>query len=83
MPDNSTHMRAGQRLGTGRITTPRKRSRIGTSGRLRPSHSKPGTWAVVQVWNGAVLATFDDEAQARAAISSADDEEIVILHVET
>jgi hypothetical protein len=33
------------------------------------------------VWDGAVLATFDEEARAREAISSADDDEVVVLRI--
>jgi len=46
-----------------------------------PSLSKPRKWALVQVWNGAVLATFDDETSARNANSNADDDEVVVLQV--
>jgi hypothetical protein len=37
----------------------------------------------VQVWNGAVLATYDDEASARDAIGGVDDDEVVLLHIDT
>ena len=40
-------------------------------------------WALVQVWNGAILARFDDEASARKAMSCADDDEVVVLYVNT
>ena len=40
-----------------------------------------GRWALVQVWDGAVLATYDDEVSARDAIIGADDDEVVVLHV--
>jgi hypothetical protein len=33
------------------------------------------------VWDGAVLATFDDEARAREALSRTDDDEVVVLCV--
>jgi len=46
---------------------------------VRQSHSGPRRWAVVQVWNGAVLATFADEASARKAMSRANDDEVVVL----
>ncbi len=44
-------------------------------------HTSTGEWVLVQVWTGAVLARFDDEVSARAAISRVDDDEIVVLHV--
>jgi len=40
-----------------------------------------GEWVLVQVWDGAVLAAFNDELSARAAMTRLDDDEIVILHV--
>jgi hypothetical protein len=36
---------------------------------------------LVQVWNGAVLAAFDDETSARDTMSRADDDEVVMLYV--
>jgi hypothetical protein len=44
-------------------------------------HSSAGQWVLVQVWDGAVLARFDDELSARAATTRLDDDEIVVLHV--
>jgi hypothetical protein len=44
-------------------------------------HTSTGEWLLVQVWDGAVLAHFDDELSARAAMTWLDDDEIVILHV--
>lgn len=46
-------------------------------------HTRREEWALVQVWDGAVLAVFDDEVSARAAISGADDDEVVVLHFNT
>ncbi len=43
--------------------------------------SRPGRWALVQVWNGAVLASFDNETSAREAITQVDDDEVVVLYV--
>jgi hypothetical protein len=45
------------------------------------SRSRPGRWVLVQVWNGAVLAGFDDETSARRAMSWTDDDEVVVLYV--
>jgi hypothetical protein len=51
-------------------------------GPLRSSRSsKPQRWALVQVWNGAVLATFENEANAQAALNGLDDDEVVVLAV--
>jgi hypothetical protein len=33
------------------------------------------------VWDGAVLARFDDEISAREAMSRVDDDEVVVLYV--
>jgi hypothetical protein len=33
------------------------------------------------VWNGGVLATFETEANARAAMDCLDDDEVVVLSV--
>jgi hypothetical protein len=58
-----------------------------TSDSPPPNHGLPrtstGNWLLVQVWDGAVLARFDDEVGARAAMSRLDDDEIVVLHVRT
>ena len=61
------------------IATTRQRSRTHRRGPVRRSHPNPRRWALVQVWNGAVLATFADEASAREAIATADDNEVVVL----
>ena len=47
----------------------------------RSQSSSPRLWALVQVWNGAVLATFDDDARARKAMDGFDDDEVVVLSV--
>ena len=44
-------------------------------------HPSTAEWVLVQVWDGAILARFDDELSARAAMTRADDDEIVVLHV--
>jgi hypothetical protein len=46
--------------------------------RLRPS--KPHCWALVQVWNGAVDAKFDEEAEAREVMTCLDHDELVLLY---
>ena len=51
--------------------------------RLRQTQTKARRWVLVQVWDGAVLAAFDDEANARAVMSCADDDEVVMLRVDT
>jgi hypothetical protein len=54
--------------------------------RRRPAlqaRSGPGNWALVQVWDGAVLARFDDEASARGAIVGVDHDEVVVLRIRT
>jgi hypothetical protein len=33
------------------------------------------------VWDGAVLASFDDETSAREAMAGVDDDELVVLYV--
>ncbi|HYB25483.1 MAG TPA: hypothetical protein VEF89_02595 [Solirubrobacteraceae bacterium] len=47
--------------------------------------AKPGPrrWALVQVWDGAVLASFDHETSAREAMTGVDDDEVVALCVGT
>jgi hypothetical protein len=80
MHDNPIHTDHDHRLHAGPTSTPRPRSRRGTHGPA-PSLSKPRKWALVQVWNGAVLATFDDETSARNANSNTDDDEVVVLQV--
>jgi len=57
------------------------RSRSHRHDPVRTSQHRPRCWALVQVWDGAVLATYDDEAHARHAISCLDDDEVVVLHV--
>jgi hypothetical protein len=63
------------------LASPHKRTpRRGRAARL---HTKPGRWALVQVWDGAVIASFDDEAGAREAMIRADDDEVVVLYLDT
>jgi hypothetical protein len=47
-----------------------------------PGPMRPPRWALVQVWNGAALATYDAEASPRDAINGVDDDEVVVLHVD-
>jgi hypothetical protein len=42
---------------------------------------RPGRWALIEVWNGAVLASFDSESAAREAMTGVDDDEVVVLYV--
>jgi len=44
---------------------------------------RPGSWALVQVWDGALLASFDDEASAREAIAGVAHDEVVVLCIGT
>jgi hypothetical protein len=67
---------------TTRIASTRQRSRSPTCEPPRP-RPDPHRWALVQVWNGAVLATFAEEPQAREAMTATDDDEVVILHIGT
>lgn len=65
------------------LPSPRDSGR-GTSARVRRASvpkapSRPGTWTLVQVWDGAVLARFADEASAREAMTGVDDDEVVVL----
>jgi hypothetical protein len=48
-----------------------------------PSQPGPRRWALVQVWDGAVLASFDHETGAREAMTGLDDDEVVVLCVGT
>ena len=48
-----------------------------------PSQPGPRQWALVQVWDGAVLASFDHETSAREAMSGVDDDEVVVLCIAT
>jgi hypothetical protein len=62
-------------------TSPRHDSDREARHAVRRDGRTPGLrrWALVQVWNRAVLATFADEASAREAMSTADDDELVVL----
>jgi len=46
-----------------------------------PSQPRLGRWALVQVWDGAALASFDHETSARKAMAVVDDDEVVVLYV--
>lgn len=45
----------------------------------RPGHPEPRRWGLVDAWNGALIATFEDEATARKAMTKAQHEDIVVL----
>ena len=70
-----------QRLERVPIATPRRQSLSAGHDWVPRSQSRPGRWGLVQVWNGAVLASFDDETSARRAMAWADDDEVVVLYV--
>ena len=56
-----------------------QRSQHPASRRVRRFQS--GSWALVQVFDGGVLALFDTETRAREAMVGADPAEVVLLHV--
>ena len=43
--------------------------------------SRPGRSVLVQVWDGAVLASFEDGIRAWTVMSVIDDDEAVVLYV--
>jgi len=63
-------------------STTRQRSLNVRSGCI-PSQPGPRRWALVQVWDGAELASFDHETGAREAMTGLDDDEVVVLCVGT
>lgn len=63
-------------------STTRQRS-LNLRGGCVPSQPKPRRWALVQVWDGAVLASFNHETSAREAMTGLDDDEVVVLCVGT
>jgi len=66
------------------VSTPTTRQRsLGFRRGCVPSQPRPGRWALVQVWDGAVLASFDRESSARKAMTGIDDDEVVVLYVGT
>jgi len=65
------------------VATARQRPRSHGPGRIQRSQSEPRRWVLVQLWDGSLLAAFDDEASARAAMSQVDDDEVVVLRVGT
>ena len=75
------HQRHEQRFEGVPVVTARQRSLSARCDWVPRSQSRPGRWALVQVWNGAVLASFDDETGARRAMAWADDDEVVVLYV--
>ena len=83
MDNNTIRQRGAQCLHEAPAATARQPSRTDTRSRVRRSQSRPRRWALVQVWDGAVLATYDDETSARDAITRVDDDDVVVLHVAT
>ena len=81
MHNTTIHQRNERRVHTGPAASARKRSRIARPGPVRRSQPRRRRWALVQVWDGAVLATFDDEARAREVLGRTDDDEVVLLSV--
>jgi hypothetical protein len=65
------------------VATARQRPQSHGRRRVRRSPSGPQRWILVRVWDGAVLAAFDDEASARTVMSCANDGDVVVLCVET
>jgi hypothetical protein len=63
--------------------TERYRPHYVRRGSSTQSQSRLLRWALVQVWDGAVLARFDNETNAREAMNGADDNEVVVLHFGT
>jgi hypothetical protein len=64
------------------VLVSRQWSRSHGPGRLRESQTASRHWLLIQVWDGAVLAAFDDEASARKVMSCADDDDVVVLCVD-
>jgi len=80
---NTRHQRNEPRFQPVPVATARQRSRSHRRRPARPSSSRPRRWVLVHVWDGAVLAAFDDEASARTVMSCADDDEVVVLCIDT
>jgi len=80
---SSTIEQRHERSHTAAVATARGWPRSVRRGCTPRSRSTPGRWGLVRVWDGAVLARFDSEASARAAMSGADDDEVVVLHLGT
>jgi hypothetical protein len=53
------------------------------AGRGQPGHPELRIWGLVDAWNGALIATFNDEATAREAMTKARHEDIVVLALHT
>ncbi len=66
---------------TAPVATARQRSLSARRGCVPRLQSRPGRWALVQVWDGALLASFDNETSAREAMTRVDDDEVVVLYV--
>jgi len=83
MHSTTIEQRTEASLHGGALATARARSRSVSRGCVPRSRPRPRRWALVQVWDGAVLARFDTETSAREAMNGADDDEIVVLHLGT
>jgi hypothetical protein len=83
MQDITSRQRNEFRSHTVSLSAARRWPQSHARGRLRQSQTGPRRWVLVHVWDGAVLAAFDDEASARAVMSCADDDEVVVLCVDT
>ena len=56
--------------------TGRESSRAGCA---HPGRPEPRRWGLVDAWNGALIATFQDETTAREAMRKVQHEDIVVL----
>jgi hypothetical protein len=80
---DTRHQRDEPRFQPVPVATARQWSRSHGRRGVQPSPSRPCRWVLVHVWDGAVLAAFDDEASARTVMSCADDDDVVVLCVDT
>ena len=83
MHSDTIHQQDPERFHGAHLAAPRQRS-ISVRRRCAPRvQSGPGRWALVQVWDAAVLASFDDETSAREVMAGIDGDEVVVLCVGT
>jgi hypothetical protein len=61
------------------VSRPAARQPSLSAGRGQPSSPEPRSWGLVDAWNGALIATFDDEATAREAMTRAQHDDVVVL----
>jgi hypothetical protein len=83
MDNNTIRQRGEQCLHAVRVAIARQGARSDPRSRVRRSQSRPRRWALVGVWDGAVLATYDDETSACDAMTRVDDDDVVVLFVAT